>query len=127
MSGPVGDRFSINGKQLPIREAWQVGEVLFLSGQLAFGAGGKLVGDDIGAQTHQVVANIEAVLKKANLGIEDIFKVTVWLQNIEDFAAFNVAYGEHFGEDPPARSAIRADLLVPGALLEMEVMAKAPE
>ena len=120
---PVGEIFTFNGKQLPIREAYRVGGVLYLSGQLGFDENGAIVGDDIVSQTHQTIANIEAVLSKAGCSRDDIFKATVWLQNIEDFPAFNGVYAEYFGENPPVRSTVRADLMAPGALVEIEVQA----
>lgn len=120
---PVGEVIHVKGNRLPIREAWQVGGVLHLSGQLAFNDDYEIAGDDIVSQTHRTIANIEAVLSKAGCTRADIFKVTAWLQNVEDFPAFNATYSEYFGDNPPARSTVRADLMAPGALVEMEVQA----
>ena len=123
LSKPVGDVIHVKGNRLPIRQAWQLGNVLHVSGQLAFDDDGDIVGEDVVSQTHQTIANIASILTKAGCTTADVFKVTVWLQNVEDFPAFNASYGEYFGDNPPARSAIRADLMAPGALVEIEVQA----
>lgn len=98
------------------------GDLLFVSGQLAFGDDGSLVGD-VAVQTRRCLANIEALLQPFGCGLGDIVKATVWLARVQDFAAFNAAYAACFPGAPPARSTLRADLMVAGALVEIEAIA----
>jgi len=101
------------------------GDLVFVSGQLPFGPERKVVGADIREQTMQCLANIAAILQKQGLGLEHVVKTTVWLRRVEDFAAFNAAYAEGFPIEPPARSTVRADLMV-DALVEIEAVAVRP-
>lgn len=102
----------------------RAGELVFVSGQMAFDEGFRIVGDDVAAQTRTCLENIVRQLSAASLGASDIVKTTVWLTRIEDFAAFDAAYGAFFGNIVlPARSTVRADLMVPDALVEIEATA----
>ena len=102
----------------------RAGELVFVSGQMAFGAGFSIVGDDVAAQTRTCLDNIARQLATAGLTARDIVKTTVWLARVEDIAAFDAAYGAYFGNTVlPARSTVRADLMVPGALVEIEAVA----
>ncbi|MFV3073738.1 RidA family protein [Niveispirillum fermenti] len=101
------------------------GDLLFLSGQLAFGDDGAIVApDDVARQTEQVMANIARVLAAHGLALADIVKTTVWLTDTADFAAFNAAYAQALGTHRPARSTVRADLMLPGARVEIEAIAR---
>ncbi|GAA0332718.1 RidA family protein [Sphingomonas oligophenolica] len=97
---------------------------LFLSGQLPLDANRGISASDIDGQTRQVIANIVAVLRTRNLTLDDIVKSTVWLKNAADFAAFDAAYSACFGEHKPARSTVVSDLVLPSALIEIEVIAR---
>ena len=77
----------------------------------------------IEAQTRQVMNNIRAVLEAAGSGLDNVVKTTVFLADINDFAAFNAVYSEFFPEDPPARTTIQAGGLPIGALIEVEAVA----
>lgn len=112
-----------NGQWVPLSPGVAVGGLLFVSGQLAFDGAGAIISDEIEAQTHQVIANIETVLREAGSGLADVVKITGWLVNPEDFSGFNAAYSSAFSDKPPARSMVRSDLLVPGALVELEAIA----
>ncbi|OZI69716.1 MULTISPECIES: RidA family protein [Bordetella] len=104
----------------------RAGDLVFVSGQMAFGEGFRIVGDDVTAQTRTCLEHIARHLADAGLAPRDIVKTTVWLARIEDFAAFDAAYGAFFGDIVlPARSTVRADLMVPGALVEIEAIARA--
>lgn len=103
---PIRPHFS------PIRSAEAFA---FVSGQLPFGSDASIVSGGIVAQTKQCLHNIEAALRAEGLGLEDIVKTTVWLSRVDDFASFNAAYAEAFrGRVAPARSTVRADLMVEG-------------
>lgn len=102
----------------------RAGSLVFVSGQMAFGEGFRIVGEDVAAQTRICLENIERQLATAGLTARDIVKTTVWLTRVDDFAAFDAAYGAYFGDARlPARSTVRADLMVPGALVEIEAVA----
>lgn len=97
---------------------------LFLSGQLPFDADQAISATDIDGQTRQVIDNIAAVLRTANLTLDDIVKATIWLKNAADFVAFDAAYAACFGAHKPARSTVVSDLVLPSALIEIEVIAR---
>ncbi len=105
--------------------AMSAGDLIFLSGQLAFGADGTIVApDDVARQTEQVLANLGRVLASLGLDLSDVVKTTIWLTDTGDFPAFNAAYAASFGTHRPARSTVRADLMLPGARVEIEAVAK---
>ncbi len=98
--------------------------LVFTSGQIALDpAGGKLVGEDVAAQTEQVLRNLAAVLRGAGLGLEDVVKTTVFLADMAEFQAMNEVYARHFGASPPARSTVAAAGLPRGARVEIEAVA----
>ena len=77
----------------------------------------------IEGQTRQVMNNIKGVLEAAGSSLESVVKTTVFLADIEDFAAFNTVYAEFFPQAPPARTTIQAGGLPLGALIEVEAVA----
>lgn len=102
-----------------------VGNVLFASGQIALDpATGELVGSDIVSQTAQVMKNIAALLKAAGTDFDHVVKTTCFLDDIDDFAAFNAEYAKSFTGSNPARSCVAVDKLPKGALVEVEVIAQ---
>jgi 2-iminobutanoate/2-iminopropanoate deaminase len=115
----------LNGQPLPFSDAVRVGDVLYLSGQLGIGADGKLP-DGIEAQTKQALENIGAILKRANLGYQDVFHCTAMLSDMANWPAMNTVYLTYFPEGKrPARSAFGASGLALGALIELECQAYA--
>jgi len=98
---------------------------VFVSGQLAFLPSGALLEGCIADQTRQVFMNIEQVLDQNNSGLSEIVKTTVWLTDPADLAEFNTVYAACFSGSPfPARSTVVSSLVVPGAKVEIEVIAK---
>lgn len=77
----------------------------------------------IKVQTRQVMNNIRSVLEAAGSSLENVVKTTVFLADIEDFAAFNAVYSEFFPQNPPARTTVQAGGLPIGALIEVEAVA----
>ena len=77
----------------------------------------------IEAQTRQVLDNISGVLEAAGSSMAQVVKTTVFLADINDFAAFNAVYGGYFPDDPPARTTVQAGALPIGALIEIEAVA----
>ena len=100
------------------------GDLVFVSGQLAFDAASAIVAGGVEAQTRQVLANVEAVLAGAGLGLRDLVKTTVFITRAEDFPLFNQTYAAVLGEHRPARSTVVTGLAVPGALVEIEAIAR---
>ena len=124
----IGGQLSLpNGTKLPLSKAARAGDFVFLSGQLAMNADGKLVGDDIGTQTKQILENIKSLLAEAGCDLSDVVKATVWLVDTKDFAGFNEVYAQYFQQNPPPRSAVCSALMLPGALVEIEVLAYNPK
>ena len=102
------------------------GEMIFVSGQVALDAKtGSLVGEgDVVAQTKQVMANVEAILKQADLSWENVVKTTIYLTDLSNFSTVNEVYGTYFkAETAPARACIEVSGLPKGALVEVECIA----
>lgn len=110
---------------LPFSAAVRVGEVLYLSGQLGNLPGQlELVPGGLEAETRQTMANIGAVLEANGLSFDDVFKCTVMLADMSEWAAFNRVYVSYFKSDRmPARSAFGAAGLALGARVELECWA----
>ena len=113
------------GSTVPLTPAVRAGDFIFVSGQLGLDDKGALVAEDITAQTLQAVERIRAILKQANVGLDAIVKVSVWITDKADFAAFNNPYRECFPNHPPARSTVVSELLIPGAKVEIDAIAYA--
>jgi 2-iminobutanoate/2-iminopropanoate deaminase len=102
------------------------GGFLFCSGQIPLDpASGELVSGGIEASTERVLDNMEAVLKSAGLALPDVVKTTVFLVRSEDFPAMNAIYARRFGDHRPARSTVIVAALPKGAMLEMDLIARA--
>ncbi|MGB1285704.1 MAG: RidA family protein [Aggregatilineales bacterium] len=97
---------------------------LFTAGQIPLVPGtGKVVEGDIQAQTKQSLENLKGVLEAAGTSLENVVKVTVFLADMNDFAAMNEIYSTFFTENPPARSAVQAAKLPLGVDVEIEAVA----
>jgi len=112
MSKPIG----------PYSPIVRAGDWLVVSGQTAQKDGG-LVEGGTPAQTRQSLENIRALLESAGASLQDVVKCTVFLTDMEDFAAMNAVYAEVFGEHRPARSTVAVVGLPMGALVEVEAWA----
>ena len=132
---PVESATTIQEKQLPIftpsnlpypfSTAVQVGDILYLSGEIGFNdEGNGLVPGGIEAETERIFERIEATLAQHGLGIDDVFKCTVMLADMSEWPAFNKIYASYFEEGKyPTRSAMGVNGLALGARVEMEVWA----
>jgi len=108
----------------PYSQAVQWGNLLFVSGQIPLDVNGQIVGTTIEEQTHQVLANLKAILEEAGSRVENLLEVTVFLTDMASFDAFNRTYGQWLGEGvKPARAVVEVSALPKGVLVE--VMAKA--
>jgi len=98
--------------------------MLFSSGQIALDpATGELVAGGVSEQAERVMRNLSAVLEGAGLTLADVVKTTVYLADMQDFAAMNEVYGRWLGESMPARTTIAAAGLPRGAKVEIDVVA----
>jgi 2-iminobutanoate/2-iminopropanoate deaminase len=113
-------------RKLALSAAYRAGDLVYVSGQVAFGADGKLVPGGIEAETRQTLDNIAAALALAGAGLSDVVKVNVWLADLDDFPLFNATYASYFPSAPPARSTVQAGLMV-NARVEIEAVAYAPQ
>ena len=108
----------------PYSQAIVVGELVFVSGQLALRPGEtELMGGTIEEQTEQIFANLRAILEAAGSGLDRLVKTTVFLANLDDFPGMNEVYARHVGERPPARATVEVARLPSGALVEIEAVA----
>ena len=108
----------------PYSQGVKVGNLLFTAGQIPLDpATMKLVEGDIDVQTDQVMQNLQAVLEAAGTSFANVVKATVFLADINDFAAMNGVYGRYVTDSPPARSAFQVGALPLGAKVEIEMIA----
>lgn len=107
----------------PYVHAVKVGGFVFTSGQLGLDPVTGTLPEGVEAQAEQAIKNIETVLKAAGLGLSDVIKTTVFLADINDFAAINAIYAKYFTGETPARSCVQAAALPKGGLFEIEVIA----
>jgi len=100
------------------------GNLVFTAGQVALTTDGEFLEDEpIGVQTRQALENVKYILEEEGLTLQDVLKVTVFLDDIADYEAMNEAYGEYFQDNPPARSAVEVGALPLGAKVEIEAVA----
>jgi 2-iminobutanoate/2-iminopropanoate deaminase len=105
------------------------GKLLFVSGQIALDpATGAIVGEgQVEPQTHQVIANLTAVLAAGGATLQDVVKTTVFLANMNDFAVVNGIYAQYFGDDhAPARACVEVARLPKDVLVEIDCIAVIP-
>ncbi len=108
----------------PYSQAVRAGDFLFLSGQTPLDpATGLLVEGGVREQAARVFQNLEAVLQAAGVGMEAVVKATVFLKDMDDFAAVNEVYASRFAGDFPARSTVQVARLPKDALVEIEMIA----
>ena len=108
----------------PYSQAIRAGSLVFVSGQIPLDpATGNLVSGDIAAQTHRVFANLRAILDAAGASFENVVRTTVYLADMDDFAAMNQVYGEYFSSPAPARATIQAARLPKDARVEIDLIA----
>jgi 2-iminobutanoate/2-iminopropanoate deaminase len=108
----------------PYSQAIRCGQFIFASGQAALDpASGELVGEDVQAQTHRTLQNLQAVLASAGTSLANVVKTTVFLTRMSDFQAMNAVYATYFANPAPARSTVAVAALPRQALVEIECIA----
>jgi 2-iminobutanoate/2-iminopropanoate deaminase len=125
------EEYRVEGQAEPIShftDAVRAGDLLFVSGVVAVDAEGNLVGgDDVVAQTRQLLENLRRVLAAAGCGFEDVVKVTIFLTDVDDRPRINPLRQEVFGETRPASTLVEVSrLAVEGAKVEIEAVALVP-
>ena len=108
----------------PYSQAVRAGQLLFVSGQVPLDpATGQIVGGYIAAQTRRVFDNLGAVLKAGGRSFADVVRTTVFLADMNDFAAVNDVYGTYFSEPYPARATVQVARLPKDARVEIDLIA----
>ena len=107
--------------------AIKAGNLLFVSGQIPVDPGtGELVQGDITAQAEQVMRNLTALLKAAGLSFEHVVRTTVYLADMNEFAAMNEVYGRYLAAPPPARATVQVARLPRDVKVEIDLIAMFP-
>ncbi|HET9402683.1 MAG TPA: RidA family protein [Candidatus Acidoferrales bacterium] len=110
----------------PYSQAVKANGFVFVSGQIAFDpATQQLVGGDIKQQTERVLENLKAIVTAAGSSFEKVVKCTVFLADMNEFAAMNEVYGKYFSAAPPARSTVQVARLPRDVRVEIDVVALA--
>jgi len=110
----------------PYSQAVVAGGFVYASGQIPIDPQtGEFVAGGVAEQTEQVLRNLSKVLEAAGTSLDRVVKTTVFLADMNDFAAMNEVYGRHFPADPPARSTVQAARLPRDARVEIDVVALA--
>ena len=108
----------------PYSQGVRANGFLFISGQVSFDpATSEMTGTDAAQQTQRVMENLKAILDAAGSNFHHVVKTTVFLKDMNDFAAMNEVYGRYFTAAPPARSTVQVARLPKDALVEIEVIA----
>jgi 2-iminobutanoate/2-iminopropanoate deaminase len=108
----------------PYSQAVKTGNMVFCSGQIPIDtATGEFVSNDVAEQTEQVLKNLSAVLEAAGSSLGKVVKTTVFLADMNDFAAMNEVYARFFNENKPARATVQAARLPRDARVEIECIA----
>jgi 2-iminobutanoate/2-iminopropanoate deaminase len=108
----------------PYQQAICANGFVFTAGQIALDPRtGNLIGGGIGAQTRQVLENLDAVLRAAGSSMDQVVKATIFLKNMADFQTVNEVYAEYLGNSKPARSTVAVAELPKGALIEIDLVA----
>jgi 2-iminobutanoate/2-iminopropanoate deaminase len=108
----------------PYSQAVKANGFVFTAGQVAFDpATGQLVGSEIKAQTERVMENLKGIVEAAGSSLHKVVKTTVFLKDMNDFAAMNEVYARYFPAAPPARSTVEVARLPRDARVEIEVVA----
>jgi 2-iminobutanoate/2-iminopropanoate deaminase len=110
----------------PYSQAIKANGFIFTSGQIAIDpATQQVVAGDVAAQTDRVLRNLSEILEAAGSGLGKVVRSTVFLKNMNDFAAMNQVYGQYFSSDAPARSTVEVARLPKDVLVEIDVVALA--
>ncbi len=109
----------------PFSPGVRVGELLFLSGQVALSpTAGELIAGDVAAQTEQVLQNLRTLLGAVGKTLADVARVNVYLTDMKDFGQMNAVYARYFEAPYPARTTVAVSALPLGAAVEIDLIAR---
>ena len=111
----------------PYSPAVKVNGMIYTSGQVPISLDGTMLERDIKVQTRQVLSNFRTLLENAGSGLEKVVKVSLYLENIEDFGIVNVLFAESFGNHKPARTTIAVKGLPKNSMIMVDVIALAAD
>lgn len=120
------ERFSPSTMMKPLGSYCQSarrGPIVATAGVAAVNAAGKVIGNDIEAQTKATLDNLKLALEAAGASVADVIKVTCFMTDFANYKGFNKAFDAYFANDPPARATVRADLVIPELLIEIDAIA----
>jgi reactive intermediate/imine deaminase len=120
------ERFSPSTMMKPLGSYCQSarrGPIVATAGVAAVNAAGKVIGNDIEAQTKATLDNLKLALEAAGASVADVIKVTCFITDFANYKGFNKAFDAYFANDPPARATVRADLVIPELLIEIDAIA----
>ena len=108
----------------PYSQAIKAGNTLYVSGSIPLDAQtGEMINDNITEETHQVMKNLDAVLSEAGMSFENVVKCSIFIKDMNQFAAINDAYGMYFKENPPARETVEVARLPKDVSVEISCIA----
>jgi len=107
----------------PYSQGIRVGDFVYTSGQLPINPSTGVMETDIKVATKQSMENVKAILEAAGTSLENVVKASIFLKDLNDFAAVNEVYGTYFTENQPARSCVQVAKLPKDAVIEIEVIA----
>jgi 2-iminobutanoate/2-iminopropanoate deaminase len=108
----------------PYSQAVLAGNTLYISGQIALDPDtGELINENITEETHAVMKNLEAVLRKAGFAFSDVVKCSIFIRDMGQFATVNEAYGQYFKSNPPARETVEVSKLPKNVNVEISCIA----
>lgn len=108
----------------PYSQAIKVGDMLFISGQIpVVPETSEIVSGGVTEQTHQVLRNLNSVLKAAGYAFNDVVKTTIFIKDMNDFGTINEVYGQYFSEHKPARATVEVSRLPKDVKVEIELIA----
>lgn len=108
----------------PYSQAVKAGQFIFVSGQIPIDpVSGKVIGNDIQAQTKQVLENIKNILSASNSSLDKVVKTTIYLTNLSDYGIVNETYGSYFKDSFPARATVEVSKLPKDVKIEIDAVA----
>lgn len=108
----------------PYSQAVQADNILYVSGQIPLdAASGELINENITEETHQVMKNLDAILRAAGSTFDQVLKCTIFIRDMGQFATINEAYGQYFKENPPARETVEVSRLPKDVNVEISCIA----
>ena len=108
----------------PYSQAVKAGDTLYVSGQIPMdAASGEMINENITEETHQVMKNLDAILRAGGMGFTNVVKCSIFIKDMNDFGTINEAYGMYFKTEPPARETVEVARLPKDVNVEISCIA----